>query len=264
MFNRLGRSVVVLLVVGSLLLGASAAFATDQAITDRATTDRVVTDRRTDAVVDRPVGRFGHWVIVNTMEILGVNRGQIVSTLAAGGTLADLAEEQGSSGEALAEALVAIAQARVDEAVAGGKATEEQAAAFMERITAAIQKAVFEPHHPSDRVRDRVRDRVHRHFEGIRRLLWKTTIEYLDVNRGDIVSTFAKGETLADLAVEQGSSGGALVDELVTTVDARLTEAVADGAISEEQKAEMLADASEAIARFVFTPHHPGRGNAAS
>lgn len=250
--NRFGKSLVVLLVIGSLMVGASAAFAAE--------TDQAPTDRRTDVATDRPVGKFGQWVISNTMEILDVNRGQIVSTLAQGGTLADLAVEQGSSGDALADALVAIAQERADEAVANGDATEEQAAAFMERIAEAIDKAVFEPHHPGDRVRDKVR----RHFDGIRRLLWKTTVDFLDVNRGDIVSTFAKGETLADLAVEQGSSGDELVDVLIDVVDEKLTEAVANGTIGEEQKAEMLTRASESIETFVFSPHHPGRGNNAA
>ncbi len=247
--TRFGKSLVVLLVIGSLMIGATAAVAAES--------DQAPTDRQTDAATDRPVGRFGQWVLANTMEILDVNRGQIVSTLAKGDTLADLATEQGSSGEALAAALVAIAQERADEAVANGDATEEQAAAFMERITDKIDKAVFEPHHPGDRVRDKVR----RHFDGIRRLLWKTTVDFLDVNRGDIISTFAKGETLADLAVEQGSSGDELVGVLVDVVDEKLTEAVANGMISEEQKAEMLANASESIETFVFSPHHPGRGN---
>lgn len=249
--TRIGRGLVVVLVVGSMLFGATAAFAAE---TDRAG------DRRASVATDRPVGRFGAWVIGHTMEILDVNRGQIVSTLAKGDTLADLATAQGSSGEALASALVAIAQARADEAVASGVASDEQAAAFMERVTAAVDKAVFEPHHPGDRVRDGVR----RHLEGIRRLLWKTTVEFLDVNRGEIVSTFAKGETLADLAVEQGSTGEALVGVLVAVVDEKLTIAVETGVISSEKKDELLSNATEAIETFVFTPHHPGRGNDAA
>ena len=224
--TRIGRGLVVVLVVGSMLFGATAAFAAE---TDRAG------DRRANVATDRPVGRFGAWVIGNTMEILDVNRGQIVSTLAKGDTLADLATAQGSSGD-------------------------EQAAAFMERVTAAVDKAVFEPHHPGDRVRDGVR----RHLEGIRRLLWQTTVEFLDVKRGEIVSTFAKGETLADLAVEQGSTGEALVGVLVAVVDEKLTIAVETGVISSEKKDELLSNATEAIETFVFTPHHPGRGNDAA
>lgn len=243
--KRIGRGFVSLLVIGSLMFGATAAIAAE--------TDQATDSRRSDVAAHRPIGNLGQWIISNTMEILDVNRGQIVSTLAQGGTLADLAEEQGSSGEALANALVAKAQARADEAVASGQATEEQAAKFMERVTQAINKAVFNPHHPGDKVR--------RHFQGLRGLLWKTTVEFLDVNRGDIMSTFAQGGTLADLAEEQGSSGDALVDELVGAVDAKLSDAVADGKITEEQKAEMLDKASEVIRTFVFSPHQPGRGN---
>ena len=244
--NRFGRAAVSLLVVGGLLFGATAAAAQES--------DAPAATRQTDAATDRPRrGHFAGWIFSNTMEILGVNRGQIVSTLASGGTLADLAAEQGSSGDDLAAALIPKAQDKVDEAVAGGHATEEQAARFMERSTEAINNAVFNQHHSGDKVR--------RHFDGLRGLLWKTTLDFLDVNRGDVISTFAKGETLADLAQDKGSSGDALVDALVGTVDEKLSEAVADGRITEEQKTEALAKVTAAITNFVFSPHSPGRGN---
>ena len=87
------------------------------------------------------------------------------------------------------------------------------------------------------------------------------TMEFLDVNKGQIVSTLAKGDTLADLATEQGSSGDELVDALVAVVDTRLQQAVTDGTITEEEAADYLARAKDRITNAVFEPHHPGRGN---
>lgn len=212
------------------------------------------TDRLTDRATDRarpahPKRWFARWVVRNTAEFLDVTHGDVVSILARGGTLADLADENGSSGEDLAAALVAIAQSHADEAVASGRATQEQADAFMERVTAAIDDAVFDAHHPGRGHRD----------DGLRALLWRTTLEYLDATRGDIVSTFARGGTLADLAEAGGSSGEELVVVLVEVVAEKLDEKVADGTIDEAERDEILSRLAERIETFVFSTHEPGR-----
>jgi polyhydroxyalkanoate synthesis regulator phasin len=65
---------------------------------------------------------------------LGITEDELRSELAAGATLADLAEAEGRSVEGLVDAMVADAETRIDQAVADGKLTDEQAATAKERL----------------------------------------------------------------------------------------------------------------------------------
>lgn len=80
-------------------------------------------------------------------ETLGLTGEEIRAGFAEGKTLADLAAEQGVSTDDLADALVAQAAERLDEAVAEGKIDEdraaEAAAKIEERIDAAIEAEPF-------------------------------------------------------------------------------------------------------------------------
>ncbi len=95
--------------------------------------------------------------------------------------------------------------------------------------------------------------------------------ELLGLAPQEIVEALHDGSTLAEIAAANGSSGEELIAYLVGIVDERLTEAVADGRITEEQKAEALEQATDVITTAVNTvpqgslggprgrfPHRPG------
>ncbi|MGY1712674.1 hypothetical protein ACI8AC_24500 [Geodermatophilus sp. SYSU D00758] len=68
-------------------------------------------------------------------EALGMSTEELQDALSEPGTsLADVAEQQGVDTQAVVDALVARAQARIDEAVAAGSLSEEQAAELRERL----------------------------------------------------------------------------------------------------------------------------------
>jgi len=77
--------------------------------------------------------------------------------------------------------------------------------------------------------------------------------ELLGLAPQEIVEALHDGSTLAEIAAANGSSGEELIAYLVGIVDERLTEAVADGRITEEQKAEALEQATNAITSAVST-----------
>ena len=243
--STMKKGTVALLLVASLAGGAAAALAQEVPPTDSAMTQDAPRP-------DRDRARFKGPGIEAIMEILDVEKGDIISTFASGGTLADLAEENGSSGEALVNELVAMVGERLDEAVANGVISEERAAEILANAEEKITNFVFSTHQPPGK----------RHNPGTRLqgVLFQTVLDFLDVSKGDVVSNFATGGTLADLAEENGSSGDALVDALVAVVAERVDEAVANGAIDEARAAEILANAEERITTFVNTPHQPGRG----
>jgi hypothetical protein len=89
-------------------------------------------------------GRFGHRVVAldAAAEALGMTVGDLRTDLMDGLTLAQVAEAHGVDREALVGALVAAADAHLDEAVADGELTEEEAAerreGIEERVTAMV------------------------------------------------------------------------------------------------------------------------------
>lgn len=178
------------------------------------------------------------------MEFLDVSKGEVISTLRTGGTLADLAAENGSSGEALVQVLVAAVDEHLQKAVDDGRITEEEAAERLADAEERITRFVFSTHYGPDP-----------HSRKGKGVAMEIVMETLDVNRGQVISTLRNGGTLAELAEENGSTGEALVAALVEHVDSRLQQAVDDGRITEEEAAERLVEAEERITNFVFSTH---------
>ena len=105
-------------------------------------------------------GRFGkpgignggvRQLLMNTIqETLALNQGQLVSHIRTGGTLAKLAEENGSSGPELEADLVAAIAARLDQAVANSDIDEERAAELLEKAATRIGEMVYKVYQPGN------------------------------------------------------------------------------------------------------------------
>ncbi len=75
-------------------------------------------------------------------ELLGLTAEEMRSALAEGQSLADLAEQQGVSIDALTDLLIASAEERIDEAVADGKVDAERAEDMRNRLEDMIDNAI--------------------------------------------------------------------------------------------------------------------------
>jgi len=75
--------------------------------------------------------------------------------------------------------------------------------------------------------------------------------DFLGLTPEDLVEALRDGQTLADLAVANGSTADALIDHLVGLAEAHLDELVADGRITAEEKADMLEHMTERITASV-------------
>lgn len=198
---------------------------------------------------DQHQGRFQGDLFDAVLDHLGVNRGEVVSWVRTGGTLAELADEQGSSGEALVAAMMEVVDARIDEAIANG-ADPERAAEFRESAEARITDVVFSRHDGNQGVGN----------SDAKGLILDTVTELLGVNRGRVISWVRTGGTLAELAQEHGSSGEALEAALVGAVQQRVDEAIASGKITVERGLEIVENATARIGEIVNEVHTPGRG----
>jgi hypothetical protein len=201
------------------------------------------------AVIRRPPRPV---VVIDTVaEILGVSRGDVVSTLRTGGTLDELAVEQGSSGDVLAVALREIVEGRIDEALATGRIDEARADELRASAAERIDTLVFEPHRRVGR--SGLGGEIRKEFIGV-------VEDELDLARGPISLHVRTGATLADLADEHGSSGDDLVAAMLAVVDGRLERAVADGHLDEDRAAKLLERAQLRLIGVVFNAHIPDWG----
>jgi transposase-like protein len=144
--------------------------------------------------------------------------------------VADAAKQLGVSAEELDAALTQALENRIDEAVAAGRLTETQAAELKERLEAGDVPLVGLGPGPG-------LNRAHHGFVD-----FAAASEYLGLSESELRESLREGETLAEIATANGKSAAGLVDALVAAAKADLDEKVADGRLTEAQRASILED----------------------
>ena len=182
-------------------------------------------------------------------EFLGIEPADLQGQLQAGATPAEVAEAAGSSGEALIAYLVGEAQTRLDESVANGDLTQAEADERLARHTERVARFVNEG--------AQERERPGRRHGGARRAVG-VAAEVIGVEPQTVVEGIRAGQTVAEIAAANGSSGEAVVDALVANAQEHVDQAIADGRITAEEGAEKLAQASDHAQTFVFETPQPG------
>lgn len=141
----------------------------------------------------------------------------------------DAAAQLGVKPEALSDALKQALKNRVDEAVAAGMLTKDQAAKLKERIDSDEYPFLF-GHGGGPDGREFGH---HGHFE-----ILATASAYFGVSEADLRAALSD-QTLADIAKKKGKSVSGLVKALVAAEENRIDEAVADGRITKAQASEL-------------------------
>lgn len=167
------------------------------------------------------------------------------------GYLAKLAENLGVTVDDLTGALKQTALDIVDEKVADGTLTEDEAAQIRERIESG--KGLFFPpfgrgfHHGMD--------------VGIGVKL-DDLAEFLGVDVVDIRDGLQSGQTLAQIAEANGKTADELAAHLLSNLEEKLNEAVANNRITQDRADEILANAPDKIDELInhAGPLGPGRG----
>ena len=151
---------------------------------------------------------------------------------------ARLAENLGISQEELEDAILQTKLDLVDEAVADGRLTEEEAAQARERIESGegFQRPPGEGRRQPGCQEAEIAQRV---------------AEFLGIPQGEVTSGLAQGQTLAQIAEENGSSAEELAAFLLSSTQERVAQAVEDGKIDEARAEEILANAEERIDRLI-------------
>jgi bacterioferritin (cytochrome b1) len=123
----------------------------------------------------------------------------------------------------------------LDEAVADGRVSEEKAAKIRERIESGEGVPFFQHHRP--------------HRQG-GQVVGKVA-EFLGLTPQEVVEALKDGQSLAQIAEENGVSSDKLSAFVLGELEARLAEAVENGKMTQERADENLATAEERIDRLI-------------
>jgi hypothetical protein len=160
--------------------------------------------------------------------------------------LADAAEQLGVEPSELETAIEQALENQLDEAVAAGRLTQEQADALKERIESG-DFPLFGGPGPGG------------HMHGGPGHHLDAAAEYLGVTEAELRTELEDGSTLADVAKEKGKSVDGLVDSLVKAAKADVADAVEAGRLTEDQAAEILDGIEDRITDMVNGVRPEGR-----
>jgi hypothetical protein len=165
--------------------------------------------------------------------------------------LDDAAGRLGVEPEELSAALEDAIAARIEAAVAAGELTQEQA----ERIKERLEQGGLPLFGPGFGHGGPMGMHVRHGLDA--------AATYLGLSEEELHESLRSGETLAEIATEQGKTVEGLTQAMVADATEHLDQAVADGRLTEEQKQEILEHLSERIDAIVqgeFPPRGPGQG----
>lgn len=171
--------------------------------------------------------------------------------------VADAAELLGVEPAELTDALRQAFENRIDAAVADGRLTEEQAERMREHLESGDLPLLHGPwggHGPGDGMG------LHHGFGGG----LDAAAETLGLSEDELRDALRDGDTLADVAEEQGVSVDDLVRAMVDAARADLDQAVEDGRMTDTMRDSMLESLDERIRALVtegLRPMHGGPGH---
>ncbi len=182
-------------------------------------------------------------------ELLGLSVDELGEALRSGSTLADVAEAQGVDVQVLVDFMVEQANAKIDEALASGRITEDEAAA---RRAGIVEKAEAIIDGTAERgEKGRHKGRSGQRGQGQRGERGQTVADVLGVSVEELREAKAAGTTIAELAEANGVAVDAVVEALIADAAARIETAVENGRITEEQAADKLDAIEERIEAMV-------------
>ncbi|WP_139492566.1 hypothetical protein [Brevibacillus dissolubilis] len=231
----------------------------DQALTDGKLTSEQASEMKTQFAtkatemiektgLDRGPGEhggFGGRGGVDSEELatlFNLDQNALKEQLQAGKSLAQIAEAQGVTKQAVIDLLTKQNSERLDQAVTDGKLTSEQAAEmktqFATKATEMIEKTGL--------------DRgEHGGFGGHGGFASEELATLLNLDQDALKEQLQSGKSLAEIAEAQGVTKQAVIDLLVSEHQARLDQAVTDGKLTAEKAAEMKTDMETRVTEMV-------------
>lgn len=150
-------------------------------------------------------------LIRTTAEVTGLSVEEVMEQLRAGQSLADIAGNNGSSGGAVVEDVLARAEERLDQAVANGRMTREEADAKLAELTAQANDIIND-----ETLGERIDQRLEQAGDrAVMAAMVKTTADETGLSVQDIMQRLRDGETLTQIADSAGVNSEQIVNAAV-------------------------------------------------
>lgn len=159
--------------------------------------------------------QIGGALIKVTADVTGLQPKDVLTELRAGKSLAQIAQEKGKTADDIINAVVNKAKARLDQAVASGKLTQDQENQRLTKVRDAATKLVNTPNLPT-----RLRE-----FRGGLALI-ATTAEVTGLTPEQVQAERQAGKSLAQIAQENGKTADDIINALRTKGEQRLNQAL--------------------------------------
>jgi lambda repressor-like predicted transcriptional regulator/predicted DNA-binding protein YlxM (UPF0122 family) len=147
------------------------------------------------------------------LDLLKTDEATLRSELAAGKSLADIAEKNGVSKEKVIDLLVSQHIARLNEAVKAGQLTEAEAGQWKANMEERVRQLV-----------DRKGGPHRHHHRGAKRL--NDIAQVLGMNPKELIEELKKGKSIVQIGKEKGISESAIESKLLEKEKARLHELI--------------------------------------
>lgn len=236
------KALIVTLMIAVMTVMASAVSAQQGPGNPDGPGDRPDRPNRPGERGDRENRRDGGIVEI-VVEQTGLTPQELFEQLGEDGTLSDVIEANGGDVQAVIDAALTDAQTRIEEAVANGDITQEEAderlAALEERVTEAVNMT---PEARQDGRQGQRQDRREGRDNPLNGVV-RDTLESAGITADDLEAAREAGLGLVELLEQNGVDVNAFVADVLAEVQSSLNEAVANGTITQEQ-------ADEAYARF--------------
>lgn len=150
-----------------------------------------------------------------------------------------LSDELGITVEELTDAQTAARDKLIDEALAAGDITAEQAERF--------KSMEFGEGHPGFRAGWQSANKLHRYAVGV----FETAADLVGIPADELRERIADGESLLDIADSQGISEDTLKADLVAALTEKINQAVDDGDLNEDLAARLLENLESLVDRAI-------------
>lgn len=177
-----------------------------------------------------------------------------------GKTINEILEENGQDPEAIEAAVLADLDSRLDEAVANGKITQEQADKAYAKAQEALPRFMSEVHKGPGQGKGPGSGKGHPGPGLIAKGLVKSAADAIGIEVQELVQALKAGDSVADVARDNNVDPQTVIDTMIADATARIDQALANGKITQEQADKMKSGLTGRITSFVNKTHQ-GPGN---
>lgn len=169
-------------------------------------------------------------------DILGMTAAEVRDEIQSGKTMEKIFAEKGLDYETYLEQWLADHEACLEEAVAEGTLTEDQAKLLQERLADRVEDGLFffQNQGFAESMRSYMRFRAEKIWEGGNGLVGEI-LEKLDITLDELKARITGGDTLEEIATEAGIDLDVMHEEFIQKQLENVEQALADGKITEEQ-----------------------------